>query len=140
MQVCYDQRFDAYALYPIPLRMKNDKSVLVLTQNDVEKNMKIHVERQKPTFTCQSYNDSLILTKSTIKQDLEDEFSLIFIDYFPQSSNLLDNRNRDLFDSIVFEFEDEKKHETATVKEFMEKSKPGNNNIIDSDNAEAPIF
>uniref|UniRef100_A0A915ITL4 Uncharacterized protein n=1 Tax=Romanomermis culicivorax TaxID=13658 RepID=A0A915ITL4_ROMCU len=121
MHVCYDQRLNACALCPIPLRVNDDKSVLVLSQNDVEQNMTIRVDRQKTNFICQSYNDSLILTNLIMQEDQENEFTLVFIDYFLQSSNLSDNRNGELFDSVIFEFKGKKKNETATVKEFIEK-------------------
>uniref|UniRef100_A0A915KNI8 Uncharacterized protein n=1 Tax=Romanomermis culicivorax TaxID=13658 RepID=A0A915KNI8_ROMCU len=112
MHVCYDERVNAYALYPIPLRMDDNKSVLVLSQDDVEQNMKIQIDRPKPNFICQSYNNSLILTNLIMEEDSKDEFVLVFLDYFPQSS-ILDNRNEELFDSIIFDFKGQKENETA---------------------------
>uniref|UniRef100_A0A915IHN5 Uncharacterized protein n=1 Tax=Romanomermis culicivorax TaxID=13658 RepID=A0A915IHN5_ROMCU len=100
--------------------MNDDKSVLVLSRDDVERNMTIQVDRQKPNFICQSYNNSLILTNLIMEEDRKDEFTLVFLDYFPQSSNFLDNGNEELFDSIIFEFKDREKNESAMVKEFFQ--------------------
>uniref|UniRef100_A0A915IHT9 Uncharacterized protein n=1 Tax=Romanomermis culicivorax TaxID=13658 RepID=A0A915IHT9_ROMCU len=102
--------------------MNADKSVLVLSQDDVEQDMTIQVGRQKPNFVCQSYNNSLILTNVIMQEDPKDEFVLVFLNYFPESSNLLDDGNEELFDSIIFDFKGQKENETATVEEFIEKS------------------
>uniref|UniRef100_A0A915I6T0 Uncharacterized protein n=1 Tax=Romanomermis culicivorax TaxID=13658 RepID=A0A915I6T0_ROMCU len=57
-----------------------------------------------------------------MKGDPKAKFTLVFIDYFPQSANLIDNRNEALFDSIIFEFRGTKKNETASICSFCSES------------------
>uniref|UniRef100_A0A915IFZ6 Vacuolar protein sorting-associated protein 13 DH-like domain-containing protein n=1 Tax=Romanomermis culicivorax TaxID=13658 RepID=A0A915IFZ6_ROMCU len=97
-QLCYDSMKRDFFLRPMPIKIDSNKSVVILSDQDVVQNMAIIIGKQKTKMKCQSFKNSLILTNSFNVQNYINRLTFIFIDYFA-------SRRREMFNSLKLRFE-----------------------------------